>query len=302
MKAGGSSPDFFAALARKAVQAPGLQPRRASRFEEGPAARGAARWGADPAGRAEPEEGDGLGGPAPSPSPQAWARMRAEAAALPQGPVMPAPWNEGSPTSLGPGPSERALAQRTATAPRPAAEASAQLPWGPAEGLARPRDSARDDAGRSPLERRPARLPGQDAEATRDVGPARLERLPADATSRPLRMAELDRLEPAATEDPSAASRGPVPPSLASLKLQPLETLPAPREASRSALPERREGAVSASSMRPEAPAPQIEIHIGRIEVLPAGAPAPAAVPQPNPAQARAPQSLESYLAERRRR
>ena len=42
---------------------------------------------------------------------------------------------------------------------------------------------------------------------------------------------------------------------------------------------------------------------IGRIEVLPIGAPAPAAAAQPNPAQAqaRAPQSLESYLAERRR-
>jgi len=30
----GEAPDFFAALARKAVQAPSLQPRRASRFEE----------------------------------------------------------------------------------------------------------------------------------------------------------------------------------------------------------------------------------------------------------------------------
>ncbi len=305
MKTQGMASDFFAALARKAVQAPGLQPRRASRFEEAPAANGPARWGADPAAWAEPGEGDGLGVPTRGPSPQPWTSPRADAAPQPQGPVMQAVSDAGSSARLAPATSERDLAPRATSDQASAAEASAQQPWNPVVALSRPQDNGWADASRSPAERRPARDRGQESEAAPQPADSQRGRSPAVTPLRPSRMAELDRLEPAATADDSSAPRGPAQPSLASLKLQPLDAVQAPREASLHTLPERRESAASAHSMRHEAPAPQIEIHIGRIEVLPAGAPAPAAAPQPNPAQAqaqaRAPQSLESYLAERRR-
>lgn len=303
MKTQGMASDFFAALARKAVQAPGLQPRRASRFEEAPAANGPVRWGADPAALAEPGEGDGLGVPARGPSPQPWTSTRADAAPQPRSPVMQALSDAGSSSRLAPATSERDLAQRATSEQASAAEARAQQPWHHVTALSRPQESGWADASRSPAERRPARDRGQESETASQSADSQLGRSPAVTPSRPARMAELDRLEPAATADESSAPRGPALPSLASLKLQPLDAVQAPREASLHTLPDRRESAASAYSMRHEAPAPQIEIHIGRIEVLPASAPAPAANQQPNPAQAhaRAPQSLESYLAERRR-
>ncbi|WP_271008414.1 hypothetical protein [Paucibacter sp. B51] len=303
MKTQGMASDFFAALARKAVQAPGLLLRRASRFEEAPAANGPARWGADPAGLAEPGEGEGLGVPARGPSPQLWSGTRADAAPVPQGPVMQALSDAGSSARPALAPSERNLAQRSASAQAPDLEARVQQPWNPVVALSRPQDNGWADASRSLTERRPARDRGQESEAAPQPADSQRGRSTAVTPSRPSRMAALDRLEPAATADDSSASRGPVLPSLASLKLQPLDAVQAPREASLHTLPDRRESAASAHTTRHEAPAPQIEIHIGRIEVLPAGGPASAAAPQPNPSQAhaRAPQSLESYLAERRR-
>lgn len=303
MKTQGMASDFFAALARKAVQAPGLQPRRASRFEDAPAPNGPARWGADPAALAEPGEGDGLGVPTRGPSPQPWTSTRADAAPQPQGPVMQALSDAGSSARSAPATSERDPAPRAATAQSSPAEARVQQPWHHVTAPSRPQESGWADASRSPAERRPARDRRQESETAPQPADSQRGRTPAVTPSRPARRAELDRLEPAATADDSSAARGPALPSLASLKLQPLDAVQAPREATLHTLPERRESAASAHSMRHESPAPQIEIHIGRIEVLPAGAPAPAAAPQPNPAQAqaRAPQSLESYLAERRR-
>lgn len=303
MKPLGMASDFFAALARKAMQAPGLQPRRASRFEDAPAANGPARWGADPAAWAESGEGDGLGLPARGPAPQPWTSIRADAAPLPQGPVMQALSDAGSSARPALAPSKRDLARGSASAQAPDLEARAQQPWHHVTALSRPQDNGWADASRSPAERRPAGDRGQESEAAPQPADSQQGRSPAVTPSPPSRMAELDRLEPAATADDSSAPRGPALPSLASLKLQPLDAVQAQHEASLHTLSERRESAASAHSMRHEALAPQIEIHIGRIEVQPIGAPAPAAAPQPNPAQARAraPQSLESYLAERRR-
>ncbi len=297
-KSKGTAPDFFALLARKAVQAPGLQPRRASRFEDSPAANGPARWGADPAALAEAGEGDGFGALARSASLQQGSRRHEAAAAQAPAPVMPADFGLGSPASPGPAPSELDRARRAVSAQAMDSQASAPQRWQPVAALSRPADP-----GSAPrLEPRPADDRGQDREAGREATEAQRGSSLAASPLRPLRRAELDRLEPAATADERSAPRGPAQPSLGSLKLQPLDAVQVPRQASMHQLPERREPALAAAAaLRAEAPAPQIEIHIGRIEVLPAGAPAPAAQQQANPAHARAPQSLESYLAERRR-
>lgn len=302
MKSGMAS-DFFAVLARKAVHAPSLQLRRASRFEDVLAASGPAQWAADPAALAEPGEGNGLGVPARAPSPQQWGSARADAAPRPQGPVMQASSDLVSSAPHAPAASELDLAHRAASARAPAFDARVQQGWPPVETLSRPQDSAWADVNRSLAERRPARDRWNDPDFTRQSAEPQVGSSPAVTPLRPSRMAELDRLEPAASADDSSAARGPALPSLGNLTLQPLDAVQAPRDASLHRLPERRDSAASAPSMRPEAPAPQIEIHIGRIEVLPAGASAPVAAQQPNPEQThgRAPQSLESYLAERRR-
>lgn len=299
-KSKGTAPDFFALLARKAVQAPGLHPRRASRFEDSPAASGPARWGADPAALAEAGEGDSLGDLARSASLQQGSRRHEAAVDQGPAPVMPADFGLGSPASPGPAPSELDRVGRAASAQALDSEASAPQRWQPVAALSGPADP-----GSAPLAaRRPADDRGQDREAGREATEAQRGSSLAASPSRPPRRAELDRLEPAATGDERSAPRGPDQPSLGSLKLQPLDAVQAPRQASQYQLPERREPALAAAAaLRAEAPAPQIEIHIGRIEVLPAGAPAAAAQQQANPAPApaRAPQSLESYLAERRR-
>jgi len=294
----GEAPDFFAALARKAVQAPSLQPRRASRFEE-VGATGPVRSGAEPASLAESGADDGLGAVGRGQVPQ---RGSGEAAPRPPGPVTQASLGVSTSTVHAEAPGELDRAQRAASAPAFAAlaqkrlNAEASLSW-PQE--TRPAEAAEPMAGRRPaLEGLHGRDAALELAAPQAESPVRWPQ-----TALPSRlpdMAELDRSEPAANEDQSAR-RGLARPSVESLNLQPLDAMSMPRGAALPPPVERREPAAAAQALHAQAPAPQIEIHIGRIEVLPAGAPAPAAIQQPNQTQPRAPQSLESYLAERRR-
>lgn len=294
----GGVPDFFAALARKAVQTPSLQPRRASRFEE--AATPGPTAGADTAafGDAEPQLASAATDPVHS-------SLETTAASRPTSFRVDKRLNEQPKQAHAADPQAELALQRPALPPTaPLASLAAVERLDPHAQPAALRAARARDAGEPGLDMHPklARLdatPLVHFESVAPHSPQPMQRRPAAEAGKEHRLAAQAEVgEALEATRPHHAVR-----ALDAVKLQALDAAAMPRQPAGSDAVERG-GRAAAAAAAPEAP--RIEIHIGRIELLPAGAPLAAAAPErpaaQGPQSVQSAQSLASYLAERGRR